>query len=381
MQRVLVLENDKRTAERLKVALQQSGDVLVAIVRTMREAFLLVSQLPQDLAFISLDDAEDLLHALRALQPGLRMILTTADSGRQMPMEYQKSFQGLLHTAELERELPMILNDNSAVEEVVQTSRKNDNPASPGLIRLHKACEEVGINTADSPVKLVVLSHGPRVVGCCGRNSETDAQAVADMMNENWPGRQVTAHLQYLYLADEKNVYWVYSRAVAGAILSLVAEPDTMVGDMRKVANRLARLLSDEGEETAEAAPEYFTTVGRVNGSRVKSSLPSTFAVAWRPIKPLPTALEKIVQSCIVKLAEENNCRLHHLLVTPELVHIVISCPAGKTAAWVVFLMKSGINDKVQEQFGIHSTIWHKGFYAVESDKPLNKAELMMVMA
>jgi hypothetical protein len=76
----------------------------------------------------------------------------------------------------------------------------------------------------------------------------------------------------------------------------------------------------------------------------------------------------------------ENNCRLTHLSVSPTIVHLVICCPAGRTAAWAVFLMKSGINKEIEERFGTRPSIWQKGFYATESTQPLSDAELKMML-
>jgi purine nucleoside permease len=58
----------------------------------------------------------------------------------------------------------------------------------------------------------------------------------------------------------------------------------------------------------------------------------------------------------------------------------VIACPAGKTAAWATYQLKSDINSEIQRRFGVKSSIWRKGFYAAESSRPLNEAELKMLL-
>jgi hypothetical protein len=385
VQRVLVLEKDRKTAERLEAALKQRGDVSVSIVPTMREACLIVAQVPQELAFVPLADAEQLLHSLRALQPDLKMVLTTADLRATMPEDYRDVFQGLVHSADLEEELPVLFRDgllkkDSARPGRIAPGRRMEGAVPPSLSRLNKACEETGISQNNSPVQLAVLSYAGQVIGSYGDGAESYALAVADLIGRNWQKGQFTAQLQYLQLPDYYDARLVYSRSVAGAVLSLVAEPETPVGELRKQADRLARRLSDGREETGENVQSHFTAVGRSYGAGTDGGSSSYYAIAWRPVKPLPSAVQNIVRDCVAALAEENKCRLRHLSVTSMIVHIVIECPAGRTAAWVVFLMKSGVNNEIQRQFGIQSSIWQKGFFATESDQPLSETELKMLL-
>jgi hypothetical protein len=346
----------------------------------MREAFLIVAQLSQDLAIIPLTDAEQLLHSLRSLQPDLKMILTTADSNQELPNEYQNTFQGLLHTADLETELPALLGSNRSKKELARFGQELAAVSTPGLIRLQAACQEFGLTKNASPVQMAVLSHGGRVIGFCGQGNETQALEVAVLVSRSWQKKQFSAQLQYLQLPDYYDARLIYSRGVAGVVLSLVAEPEVPIGDMRKLADRLARRLSDSKEEAGEPVKSHFIAIGRNNGSISEGRPSITYAIAWRPIKPLPVALESVVRNCISALAGENGCYLRHLSVTPAIVHLVIDCPAGRTAAWVAFIMKSGINNEIKRQFGTQSLIWHKGFYAAESAQPLSEAELNMLL-
>jgi hypothetical protein len=379
MQRVLVLEKDQRTAERIRAALTQKGDVTVSLVPTMREACLIVAQQPQDLAFVPFSDAEELRHSLRALQPDLKMVLTTADSQQKMSNDYKTTFQGILHTPDLKAELPQLLGGKPLDEPGIQPQRANG-PAPPSLSRFKKACEETGLHEHSSPVQLAVLSYAGRIIGSCGEGPESYVLAVANLLRENWQRGQFSAQLQYLQLPDFYDARLVYSRSVSGVVLSLVAEPEVPIGEMRKLADRLARRLVNGKEGPAGPAPGYFAAIGRSNGSLSESGSTSSYAIAWRPVKTLPAMLEKIVQECIISLAMENNCRLTHLSVSPTIVHLVICCPAGRTAAWAVFLMKSGINKEIEERFGTRPSIWQKGFYATESTQPLSDAELKMML-
>jgi hypothetical protein len=352
----------------------------VSLVPTMREACLIVAQQSQDLAFIPLEDADQLLHSLRALQSDLKMILTTADSQAFLSRQNRQGFQGLLHTNALETELPALLSKVQLSARPLQPAQEMEAVWTPGLARLQQACRDAGLILGSSAVQMAVVSFGEQLIGFCGRGRESQALAVVALISRSWQKGQYTAQLQYLQLPDYYDARLIYSRVVAGAVLSLVAEPETSVTNLRKIADHLARHLSGTKEELADIAQSRFTATGRSNGSSPEERPSATFAIAWRPVKPLPAILQKVVQDTIPILAKENGCRLHHLSVTATIVHLVIVCPTGKTAAWAIFFLKSGINQEIQRQFGTQTSIWHKGSYATESDQPLNEAELNMLL-
>jgi hypothetical protein len=198
-------------------------------------------------------------------------------------------------------------------------------------------------------------------------------------MSESWQNRLATAQLQFFHLPDYYDARLIYSRRVAGAILSLIAEPEVPIGDVRQMADRLARLLSESSQPTAVAQEQTAVNL-RINGSQPEARLSPTFAIAWRPVKPLPELLQQVVRASLSELAAQQSYQLRYLSVTAAIIHLVIRCPAGKTAAWAAYYLKSGINDEIHRQFGVKSSIWRKGFYAAESEKPLNEAELKMLL-
>jgi hypothetical protein len=389
VQRVLVLEKDQAAADLLALALKQNGDLNLSLVPTMREACLIVAQQPQDLAFIPLVDAEQLLRSLRALQPNLKLVLTTADPNPALPDHYHNVFQGLLHLNNLAAELPALLKKSTESLSPVQNNEVSEPvtlPELPSSSHLNDACRQIGLTRTSSPIQMAVLSFDGRLIGYCGRGLETQACAVAELMGRTWEKEQFTAQLQYLQLPDYYDPRLIYSRAVAGVVLSLVAEPEVPISDMRQVADQLAGRLSESGGKPVESSKNHFTAFRGRNGSAAGSrSAPthaaSTYAIAWRPVKPLPVVLGNVVREWVTTLAAENGCRLRHLSVMPTIIHLVIGCPPGKSAAWAVLLMKTGINNEIQRQFGIQSSIWQKGFYAAESDQPLSEAELNMLLA
>ena len=374
MQRVLVLEKDQETADRLITALRQIDNLSVSVVPTMREACLIVTQSPQDVAFIPLEESDELRLALRSLQPDLDMILTTADPQLILSNKYRQDFQGLLHTPLLEKELSQLLDQTDLEVAPIQQATGNNTDRPPSLARLQAACRAIGLEDS-AIVQMVVLSSADHLIGYCGEGHEAQAYMVVELMSDSWQKDDVTVQMQFFQMPDYYDPRLIYSRRVAGAILSLVAEPDIPISDVRKMADKLVNYLSETRRKTAEP-----TTVGQRNGAPPALRSFMTFAIVWRPIKPLPGLLQHVVRDCVSEIAAEKGCRLNYLSVTATIIHMVISCPAGKTAAWIVHYLKSGINDEVQRQFGVKSSIWRKGFYANESAQPLNEAELKMLL-
>lgn len=380
MQRILVLEKDQETADRLAAALNRVEGVSVSVAPTMREACLLVAQMPQDLAFIPFEDAGQLLRSLRALQPDLKMVLTTDDSNQRMLDSYEDDFQGLLHTGNLESELPDLLSGRKLPIATALNNPKEELGSLPSLTPLAEACQEIGVASNSSPVQMTVLSSGGQVVSYCGQGEADQAATVADLISKNWQKRRFTAQLQYLHLPDYYDARLVYSRKVADGVLSLVAEPDVPISDMRELADRLAYRLSGNGNKSTRNTNNHNTFIGRSAGTKFEERPFPTFAIAWRPVKPLPIVLQNVVQECVASLAAENGCRIRHLSVTPTVVHLVVVCPPGKTAAWAVFLLKSEIDKEIQHRFGTQVSIWQKGFFATESEQPLSESELQMLL-
>ncbi len=376
MQRVLVLEHDQETADRLITALRQIDNLSVSLVPTMREACLIVAQTPQDLALVPLEESEQLRLALRAVQPDLNIVLTTADSHLILSNNYRQDYQGLLHTTLLEQELPTILGLDD-VEPSIITESKKESRLLPSLARLKEACLEVGINKS-TIVQMAILSSAGHLIGYCGGGNEAQAYMVVELLSESWKKEQISAQIQYFQLPDYFDARLIYSRRAASAVLSLVAEPEIPIADVRQTADKLVRLLSSSGSDTAESGRKR--TMDNKNGLYDKPMMFQTFAIAWRPVKPLPVILQRVVGGRLADLMDEAGFQQRHLSITAEIIHLVITCPAGKTAAWAAFYLKSGTNEEIQRQFGVKSSIWRKGFYATESEQPLNEAELKMLL-
>lgn len=372
MQRVLVLEQNQKTAERLVTALKQIEDLSVSLVPTMREACLIVAETPQDMAFIPLTESEQLSHALRAFQPDLKLVLTTSDSQLLLSNNYRQDFQGLLHIDQLESELLDILGE-------IDLDSPAIDPLPPGSSRLREACQEIGLD-GSTAVKLVVLSLAGRLIGYCGQGLKSQVEAVVELLNEAWPKDKISGRLQFLEMPDYYDARLVYSCQVSGVLLSLVVAPDTPVGDVRQTADQLVYLLSRVRKKKVEERADPNRRNGRVNESGSHSKSGNSFVIAWRPVKPLPLILQNVVWDCLSSLSAENDCKLEYLSVKSDIVHLVLQCRPGKTAAWAAFVLKSGINNEIQRQFGVKSSIWRKGFYASESSQPLKEAELKMLL-
>ena len=96
MARILILDQDRQSSTQIYETLTKEGEHEVVTTEGLREACLIVSQQPQDIAFISLEGAENIIQSLRGLQPDLRIILVTDKNGRVIPAPIRNQVQGIL---------------------------------------------------------------------------------------------------------------------------------------------------------------------------------------------------------------------------------------------------------------------------------------------
>ena len=105
-----------------------------------------------------------------------------------------------------------------------------------------------------------------------------------------------------------------------------------------------------------------------------------SYAIVWRPIRPIPKSLHIPLRRAIERLATANACTLGFTSVHEKLIHLVVTCPPGRDSTWAAYLFKNGSEDTIQKEYGVTATLWDTGFYAVESSEPLSEAELNLFL-
>jgi REP element-mobilizing transposase RayT len=98
--------------------------------------------------------------------------------------------------------------------------------------------------------------------------------------------------------------------------------------------------------------------------------------MAWRALLPMSESLRNGVREKLEQLARSYACKLHFLEVSEELVHLVITCPDGRTSLWLAERFKQGSEETLREGTGTAMQSWGHGYYARQATTPLPDDEL-----
>lgn len=364
MKQILIVDPDDQFMARFFTMLISAGDYVVSATSVMREACLIVAQQPQDLAFISVEEDDSLLRALRSLEPDLPVVLMVQGDLALIPDGLRDQVQGVLQKPIQMAELLEVIH--TALHRPVLFS---DAPPLIGEVNdaLQQSHLMEKVLTALVTYKAVTLTH-------TGTLNDRQVNSIAAWINMSWRPSN-TAQIQFLRLPDRSTDLLTYTRPVADNLLTLVAFPDVPISQLRQQADELALRLSDN----LLIQNELHTITSHVITPEIHA-IPS-FAIAWRSVEPLPTMLHIPLRRAMERLAEANACILSHLEIRSELVHIVVQAPPGRNSAWVAHVFKNGAEEEIQKQFGVRAHLWNKGYYAIESSTPLNDDDFALFLS
>lgn len=368
-QRILILEPDRSFAERLEAALGRIKTFVVTRVATVDEARRCLGENRQDVALLPVTDSMQMIRSLRAIQPDLRVILMTPTTDVQVPMVFLGQVQGVLIKSLMAFELPTVLA--AAVKQPFLAAGGQQVTSVPLGIRLPDSALVLGIlqqAKLGRLVQSVVFSQGSQLMAHWGELTEAEAATVALRAAEAGTEGARPTRIQFLYLPARAGDLLLYSCPIAeDYLLTLVALPETPVNELRSRSEKLQAPLAKVVKGRATSMAQLQT--GPLHGR-------TSYAIIWRPVRPLPAGLHIPLRRALERLAATNACVLTHTEVRPELIHVVVTCPPGRDSGWAAYLFKNGSEQIIQEQFGVAATLWDKGFHAVESADPLSAAEL-----
>ncbi len=373
MAQILIVDTDTAFAQRLSKALSQlEEEHTVVHVKTAIEARLLLASQPQDLAFIPPEDNGEGMNALRSLQPDLRLVITAPTVDFTLPAVYGGRVQGVLIR-------PLLHFD---VEDVVRTALNQPAATSTSFMSRQRP---VQADWADSSavidalqkvnlgelVKTAVFTRGARLIGYWGDLTDAEAAATAHHIGHTWNGSNYRIQIQFMHLPAQNGDLLLYTRYIIDQfLLTLVSLPDTPLSELRRRAEQLANILRDTlaGETPISQSPD------------VQPSQRTTYAVVWRPVNTLPTALLIPLRRIIERLATANGCVLTHSEVRPDVIHLVVNCPPEHSSSWLVVLLKSGTEEAIQEEYGVMVNLWEPGYHVEEREEPLAASELRVFL-
>jgi CheY-like chemotaxis protein len=375
IEQILVVEPDKAFSDKLTDALKKAGPYHVVSATNLVEASLLLSRQSRDLAFIPLSENDNIVEALRGIQPDLRLVLTTPSAEIAVPDAYLGKVQAVLLKSHLESDLYIVLKSAVTNPIVIEEDGK---PKTGELPPLETAVIIAALQRAElgNLVQTAVFAYKTDLLAHWGELNITQSATIALVVGDRWNVEGKGTLVQFIHLAARAGDLLLYTREVEeNYLLTLVAQPGTPMRELRHKSNELVASLSkvlkgqslnEAGAEAAAAAP--------INGNQ------KTYAIVWRPIRPIPKSLHIPLRRAIERLATANACSLSHISVHEKLIHLVVSCPPGRDSSWAVYLFKNGSEDTIQREYGVAASLWDTGHYAIESTEPLSEAELNLFL-
>jgi CheY-like chemotaxis protein len=373
MPHILIVDEDAAFAGRLSDALRQlDQNYTVTHVQTAVEARILLSQQPQDLAFVPPDPQGEVLYALRAIQSDLRLVLTAPALDFDLPPVYAGHVQGVLIrpllTFDLKDVVQQALAQQVTLNVAVPHPRHINGSWSDDSSAVIEALQKADLGEL---VKTAVFTRGARLIGYWGKLTDGEATAVAQHIGHTWNDSDHRIQIQFLHLPAHSGDLLLYTRYIVDRfLLTLVSLPTTPINELRRRADQLAEILRD----TLAGEPILPTNPPEPKTER------ATYALVWRPVNLLPTALHIPLRRIIERLATANGCVLTYIKVQPELIHVVVNCPPERPSSWVVVLFKNGTEEAIQQEYGLTVNLWEPGYYAEEREEPLPEAALRVFL-
>lgn len=389
MTRILIFDSDEEAAAELKSAVETHGEHEVLVAPTLREACLVVTQFPHELAFVPRSEAENASQALLSLQPDLAVVAVAFGKEPEQLQPETEGAYAVLTMDEIRENLADLLGEEATTEVTETAMAEEESPPettavgvessapSPlhGLRGLNEALEEAAQR---AKILALLLTEDSEVLEQGGSLDEEEARLIASRISETWRPKN-SALIQFLRLPSRTSDLLLFTKPLHNEYLvTLVGLPDVGLGQAREIMDELFRRASVERRATT--AGDLREPVVTAHVVRPDALDKESYALLWQPRKRLPTTLQDAIRKALEPIAEANSCALTYARVEGEVIHIVVSCPSGRNMAWVANIFKRGVEEEIQEQFGIPARLWKKGYYAAHSKAPLSQAELNLFM-
>lgn len=374
---VLILDVDDAFARHLVAELALIDTYSTIIAPTLDAARRVLNRKYQDIAFLSVNLADDdSITVLRTLQPDLRLILTVPTSQYRISDTVANRVQGILIKPLLQMDLRPVLQASLRQPVWVKgAAGKNGLPVKRSELDTAVLVSILQRANLGHLVQGVVYSQGKTPLAYWGDMSEDEVANIAAQANGDDDQDRGPVQIQFAPLPSRTDDVLLYTRVVTeNYLLTLLAVPETPLRELRLRADKLAVNLLEAraGRVTVDDEKSLIDT-GLLGKRR-------SFAIVWRPLRPLPPSLIIPMRRVFERLSAANACVLAHNDVKSDLVHLVVLCPPGKDSLWASYLYKNGSENIIQQEYGVHTSLWETGYYATETTEPLSAAELSLFL-
>jgi hypothetical protein len=383
MRQILILESDEEYAAELASAIRARGEYEPVLAQTVREACLVSANQAPKLAFIPLLDAENIVRSLHSLHPHLPIVVLLPEEDVELPQDLRDVVQEVVVKAEILDALPGLLE--GVAHEPEMGPLTGDSEAAP--LRRVAAEDDLPALPADllkwltkrDSVLAALISDRYGMQEHSGTLDEEQLRVIHERIQETWRSEN-SALLQFIRLRSRSDDLMLYSRPVGeGRLLTVVGRPDLRLDELREYTGGIVEKLGGKPARIAEQGQEV-VDVTTADEEVVEETTDASYALVWRPLRPLPGMWQIALRRVLERIAETRGYELHHVLVDAQLVHIVVTAPAGASSASLVHVFKQRAEEEIRQQFGVDAQLWAKGYYAAEGVEPLSDAELRVFL-
>lgn len=364
-------------SQQLAMLFQSAGMADVTVVSSMRDACLALTVQTVHLALVPQAKAAHQVRTLQSICPELPIILVADASEMPLAEDTLDKTLGLYTATQLGTSLPKLLSMAWREDQLGEPGpRHQDEEADsgPGIDRaLRAACADIDWR---EEVAQVVMAVQGQVVAFCGEDDDGMAKTVAAEAWQAMVGGGSTPQVQYLRLGKPPKAVLLYTRPIAGGLLTFVADPHTPVYMIRQWAQRLVGLVAEQSGHYP--AGDFAGLASEL--AEAKQSDEHTFTLAWRPVKALPEEMQEFIYRRIQEVAKENLCLLSYLSVQERLIHLVLTCPPGRSSVWAAKLLKESTERAVRLQYPLSDSLWQRGYLAGDPVDPSTTTALELFL-
>jgi hypothetical protein len=227
-----------------------------------------------------------------------------------------------------------------------------------------------------------ILVSDRAIVAGQSRADAAQVERIAEYVRSTCEVSSPAIQIQYTALDDASDGRLLYVKPLDDFLLVLVAGRDTAVSRLRRLADGLSKSLGQGGGGQKTLSEQLAKFDQGSHGHRAMAppeteEAETVYAIAWRPVEPLPLGMRKIIRESAQRLARREGCQLNFIGVASDHVHLVLECPPRRKGAWAAYAFKRGIEEDIADRYGTSASLWQKGFLADLSASPLGGEELL----
>ena len=317
----LVVTPQNSFGSMMRSSLEETGKYRLFIAGDEPSALVQLKTERCTLAFLDTDLGMDAVaeigHALRALNPHLKLILVS-DEDLPPALATIQPWVLLRKPFYLPELMKMLDSINSSPAHEENTASSPDLADLPWLADVNKAAQRLTRLTLESSAQAALITRGKTLWAYAGQFSQETANELVRLVTRNWDEQNGGDLLRFARLETTRAEHMLYATTLsAGTILALVFDAETPFSTIRTQANSLARSLSVE--KTGPIAPFVEQTPRKPEPAKpvmeeTGKDIPSIAQILFDIPTPIPRPREEPIAPVMrLDIPEETSAPVNHV--------------------------------------------------------------------